>query len=174
MPQSALLQLFITSAVSYLLPSLLVRSLLSFVYRLFPGLPRTPQHARLAYFTIVGLYIAYTLISSYLSLPLNYYDLLAVSRVSADYNAWKDSTLRPRWLALVKVYHPDKVGGSDDAQEKFRHLQRANEVLKDDALRTAYERYISSSRSIVSKYAKLSIDIGLVRSFWILFHPMLR
>ena len=140
MAQSLYLQLVFNSALAYFVPPLLIRFALSCLYRLFPRLRRSPQHAQLAHSAIVLLYITYTITTCYAGLPTNYYDLLGVTPVTGDPAIWKDTILRPRWLTIVKVYHPDKVGGSAEAQEYFRQLQNANEVLKTDSHRQAYER----------------------------------
>jgi curved DNA-binding protein CbpA len=90
------------------------------------------------------MYAAYVVLSSYVDLPISYYDLLGINPplgASSDgVDRWRDTVLRSRWLSLVRVYHPDKSGGSEEAHALFRGLQQANEVLKTDLLRHAYER----------------------------------
>lgn len=146
-----ILQLVTASAVSHFLPPLIVRTILNLAYARTPLRP-DPRHARWLHYLVVSVYILYTVWSSYVRLPVDYYDLLGVAvplssgtaagaTTATAVDAWKESVLRPRWLSLVKAYHPDKLGGSEAAQAYFRTLQRANEVLKTDQLRTAYERF---------------------------------
>lgn len=146
----ALLRLVTTSAVSYFIPPLLVQGALSILYRAFPRLPPDAKHARLVHHAILWIYAAYIVLSAYTELPVNYYTLLGIAPppsnpFGASVDKWKDTVLRPRWLSLVRTYHPDKQGGSEEAQVVFRHLQRANEVLKIDLLRHAYEKYATIS-----------------------------
>lgn len=152
MAQTALLRLLGGSLASYILPSFLVRLVLTLFYRATGGRvqPR-PSHAILAHSLVVLSYIAYTLHTTYSQLPVNVYDLLDVVTPAehggldtgsppSPVDSWKDTVLRPRWLSLVKTYHPDKLGGTEAAQEYFRRLQGANEILKNDTLRTVYHK----------------------------------
>lgn len=144
-PTSALLRLVTTSAVSYFVPPLLVQGALSLLYRAFPRLQPNAKHARLAHHAILWIYAAYIVLSAYTELPQNYYGISDIapppdSPLGGAIDKWKDTILRPRWLSLVRTYHPDKQGGSEEAHVLFRRLQRANEILKNDLLRRAYEK----------------------------------
>lgn len=130
-------------ALSYAAPTLLVRTVLGAVYRCFPGFKPAPSHSRNAHAILVSLFLCYSLLSTFLGLPVNFYSLLGVSAFNPSlhsHEAWKETVLRPRWLSLARAYHPDKLGGSDEAQAYFRSLQQAAEVLKADHLRIAYEK----------------------------------
>lgn len=131
-------------AFSWLVPPLLVRTLLAIVYRAAPSIRPRPSHPQIAHAVLVCAFLLYSIFSTYSSLPVNFYDLLSVpippSTSGASYNAWKETILRPRYLSLVRLYHPDKLGGSEEAQIYFRGLQKANEVLKSDSLRPIYEK----------------------------------
>ena len=65
----------------------------------------------------------------------DYYEILGVAR-DADADAVKKAYRR-----LAIQYHPDKNGGSKDAEEKFKEATEAYEVLRDPQKRAAYDRY---------------------------------
>ena len=62
------------------------------------------------------------------------YQILGVSR-----NATKDD-IRKAHRKLALKYHPDKNPGKD-AQDRFKRIQEAYDVLSDDDKRAAYDRY---------------------------------
>lgn len=146
-PTGALLRLVTTSAVSYFIPPLLVQGALTVLYRIFPRIQPNAKHARAVHHAILWIYAVYIVLSAYSELPVNYYDLLGIippsetTSSSGGTDRWKESILRPRWLSLARTYHPDKQGGSEGAHAIFRQLQRANEVLKHDLMRRAYEKF---------------------------------
>ena len=132
-------------ALAYVVPPLLVRSALAAFYRCFPAVKPAYSHTRIAHTALVSLFLCYSLFSTYLNLPPNFYDLLGVPAFLPTYythEAWKETVLRPRWLSLVRAYHPDKLGGSEEAQAYFRTLQQANEVVKSEQMRIAYEKCV--------------------------------
>ncbi|MEM8985889.1 MAG: molecular chaperone DnaJ [Pseudomonadota bacterium] len=65
----------------------------------------------------------------------DYYELLGVAR-DADAAAVKSAFRK----AAMK-YHPDRNPGDAAAEQKFKELNEAYEVLKDDQRRAAYDRY---------------------------------
>jgi molecular chaperone DnaJ len=65
----------------------------------------------------------------------DYYEVLEVDR-GADAEAIKRS-----YRKLALQYHPDRNNGSRDAEEKFKELTEAYEVLKDADKRAAYDRF---------------------------------
>ncbi|HEX6134596.1 MAG TPA: molecular chaperone DnaJ [Longimicrobiales bacterium] len=65
----------------------------------------------------------------------DYYEVLGVER-NADADAIKRAYRR-----LALQYHPDRNSGSRDAEEKFKELTEAYEILKDSDKRAAYDRY---------------------------------
>ncbi len=64
----------------------------------------------------------------------DYYELLGVSR-DADGDAIKRS-----YRKLAMRYHPDR-NSSPDAEERFKEVTRAYEVLRDPELRRTYDKY---------------------------------
>ena len=65
----------------------------------------------------------------------NYYDLLGVSR-DAD-----ERQIRLAYRRLARKYHPDVNSGQDDAAERFKEVNEANEVLSNTESRKLYDRY---------------------------------
>lgn len=64
----------------------------------------------------------------------DYYEVLGVSKDA------KKEDIKRAYRRLVKKYHPD-VNKEADAEEKFKEIQEAYEVLSDDAKRQAYDQY---------------------------------
>src|SRR5690606_12269342 len=65
----------------------------------------------------------------------DYYEILGVDR-GADADAIKRA-----YRKLALQYHPDRNSGSAEAEEKFKELTEAYEVLKDSDKRAAYDRF---------------------------------
>lgn len=64
----------------------------------------------------------------------DYYEVLGVGR-DADENAIKSA-----YRKLARQYHPD-VNKSEDAEERFKEINEAYEVLSDSEKRSAYDRF---------------------------------
>jgi len=70
-----------------------------------------------------------------MSAKKDYYELLGVSRTaSAD-------ELKKAYRKLAMQYHPDRNHGNRDAEHKFKEINEAYDVLRDDQRRAAYDRY---------------------------------
>ncbi|EMI27699.1 DnaJ C-terminal domain-containing protein [Rhodopirellula europaea] len=70
------------------------------------------------------------------------YQTLGVSR-DAD-----KGELTKAYRKLARKYHPDMNPDNPDAQEKFKRVQEAYEVLNDEQKRAAYDRYGSDFEKI--------------------------
>lgn len=64
----------------------------------------------------------------------DYYEILGVSKDASN------EALKKAYRKLVKKYHPD-VNKDSDAEEKFKEVQEAYEVLSDEGKRAAYDQY---------------------------------
>jgi len=65
----------------------------------------------------------------------DYYEILGVSR-----NATKEEIKRA-YRKLALKYHPDRNPGNKEAEEKFKEINEAYEVLSDDEKRKIYDLY---------------------------------
>ncbi len=65
----------------------------------------------------------------------DYYDVLGVSK-DADSNSLKSA-----YRKLAMQYHPDKNPGDSNAEEKFKEVSEAYEVLSNSEKRQAYDAY---------------------------------
>jgi len=66
---------------------------------------------------------------------LCYYEILSVSR-DAD-----KSTLKKAYRKMAMKYHPDKNPGNKEAEENFKHVNEAYQVLNDEEKRSIYDRH---------------------------------
>src|SRR5262245_40845859 len=74
----------------------------------------------------------------------DYYELLGVSRKASA----KD--IRNAFRKLARKYHPDLNPGDKAAEEKFKHLQEAYDVLSDAKKRQMYDQYGFYSENLPS------------------------
>src|SRR6185503_13325355 len=72
----------------------------------------------------------------------DYYKTLGVGRTATE------AELKSAYRKLAKQFHPDKNPGDNKAEEKFKEINEAYEVLSDsvkrqkyDALGSSYQRY---------------------------------
>ncbi len=65
----------------------------------------------------------------------NPYEVLGVARDAAD------ADIKRAYHKLVMKYHPDKNPGDKDAEEKFKEINNAFDILKDPQKRAAYDRF---------------------------------
>ena len=66
---------------------------------------------------------------------LCYYEILSVSN-DAD-----KSTIKKAYRKMAMKYHPDKNPGDKEAEENFKYVNEAYQVLSDEEQRTIYDRY---------------------------------
>lgn len=64
----------------------------------------------------------------------DYYEVLGVGKTASK------AEIKKKYRQLAKEYHPDRNSASD-AEEKFKEVKEAYEVLSDDQKRTAYDQY---------------------------------
>lgn len=66
---------------------------------------------------------------------IDYYELLEITKTS-------DKTIiKKAYRKLAMQYHPDKNPGDNEAEEKFKAINEAYQVLSDDEKRALYDRY---------------------------------
>lgn len=65
----------------------------------------------------------------------DYYELLEVSRDASG------EELKKSYRRLAMKYHPDRNPGDKTAELRFKEINEAYEILKDDQKRAAYDRY---------------------------------
>ena len=65
----------------------------------------------------------------------DYYELLEISKDASG------DEIKAAFRKLAMKYHPDRNPGNKEAEQKFKEINEAYEVLKDDQKRAAYDRY---------------------------------
>ena len=65
----------------------------------------------------------------------NPYEVLGVARDASD------SDIKKAYHKLVMKYHPDRNPDNKDAEEKFKEVNNAFDILKDPQKRAAYDRF---------------------------------
>lgn len=65
----------------------------------------------------------------------DYYEILGVPKTATD------EEIKAAYRKLAMKYHPDRNKGDKEAEEKFKELNEANDVLKDGQKRAAYDRF---------------------------------
>ena len=65
----------------------------------------------------------------------DYYELLEVSKTASG------EEIKKAYRKMAMKYHPDRNPGDKEAETKFKEINEAYEVLKDEQKRAAYDRY---------------------------------
>lgn len=68
-------------------------------------------------------------------LDIDYYELLEISR-DAD-----KGMIKKAYRTMAMKYHPDKNPGDSEAEERFKAINEAYQVLSDEKKKTLYDRY---------------------------------
>src|ERR687893_1261603 len=69
----------------------------------------------------------------------DFYATLNVARTASD------EEIKKAYRKLAMTYHPDRNGGSKEAEERFKEITEAYDVLRDSQKRAMYDRYGESA-----------------------------
>ena len=83
----------------------------------------------------------------------DYYEVLGVSRNATD------DEIKKAYRKLALTYHPDRNQGNPEAEEKFKEINQAYEVLGDPDKRTHFDQFGTIDRPGVG------YDFGFTRNF---------
>ena len=65
----------------------------------------------------------------------DFYELLGLNRDASD------DDIKKAYRKMAMKYHPDRNPDSKEAEEKFKEIKEAYEILSDSQKRAAYDQY---------------------------------
>ena len=65
----------------------------------------------------------------------DYYEVLGIGKNATD------AEIKSAYRKLAKKYHPDLNPGDKEAEEKFKEVNEANDVLSDPQKRQRYDQF---------------------------------
>src|ERR671911_2190478 len=78
----------------------------------------------------------------------NYYEILGVKRDA------KPDEIKKAYRRLARKYHPDVNPGDKAAEERFKLMSEAHDVLSDPKKRTVYDRFGQYSDNLADAAAR--------------------
>src|SRR5215475_8892420 len=87
-------------------------------------------------------------------MPKSLYDTLGIKKgASAD-------EIKKAYRKLARQYHPDANPGDASAEERFKQVQTAYDVLSDADKRKAYDRFGSTNGRAAPGPGGVNVDFG--------------
>src|SRR5918996_1930232 len=65
----------------------------------------------------------------------DYYEVLGVNKDASE------DEIKKAYRKLAMMHHPDRNNGSKEAEERFKEITEAYDILRDPQKRAAYDRY---------------------------------
>ncbi len=97
--------------------------------------------------------------------PDGFRDYFKVLGINSNANT---NEIKSAFRRLARQYHPDVNPGNQEAEEKFKEINEAYEVLSDPKKKRKYEqfgKYWNQSSSIGSRFEDFDVDFGRYRNF---------
>ncbi|MEI0603766.1 DnaJ domain-containing protein [Brachyspira alvinipulli] len=87
----------------------------------------------------------------------DYYKILNVNIFS------NIESIKKSYRELAMKYHPDRNAGNIDAEEKFKDITEAYEILSDEKKRMEYNlQYLANSKYFIGGLAIFGLGLGLI------------